>query len=75
MNARTWYLVTAILLTALTLVLLCYKRRTPQNGHRQSWSSRERARMMRNVAMECGLCRSGRMRTSGLEVGREFGDR
>ena len=58
----------------VVLVLLCYKCWTPQNGHRQSWSSRERARRMRKVAMECGLCRSGRMRTSGLEVGPELGD-
>jgi hypothetical protein len=56
------------------LVLLCYTLWMPQNGQRQSWRSRERARMMRKVAMECGLCRSGRMRTSGLEVWREFGD-
>lgn len=56
------------------LVLLCHKRQTPQNGQRQSWRSRERARMMRKVAMECGLCRSGRMRASGLEVGRELGN-
>jgi hypothetical protein len=55
------------------LVLLCYNRLTPQNGHWQSWRSRERARMMRKVAMECGLCLSGRMRTSGFEVGRQFG--
>jgi hypothetical protein len=56
------------------LVLLCYNLWTPQNGHRQSRRSRERARMMRKVVMECGLCRSGRMRTSGPEVAREFGD-
>ena len=57
----------------IKLVLLCYNRLTPQNGHWQSWRSRERARMMRKVAMECGLCLSGRMRTSGFEVGRQFG--
>jgi hypothetical protein len=55
------------------LILLCYKRWTPQDGHRHSWQSRDRARMMRKVAMECGLCRSGRIRASGLEVGRQFG--
>jgi transcriptional regulator with XRE-family HTH domain len=44
------------------LVLLCYNRRLPQKGHRQSWRSRERARRMRKVAIECGLCLSGRMR-------------
>ena len=60
--------------TGTGLVLLCHKRWIPQNGQRQSWRSRDRARMMRNVAMECGLCRSGRMRAAGLEVGREFGD-
>ncbi len=59
---------------ASTLVLLCYNLWTPQNGHRQSWSSRDRARRMRKVAMECGLCRSGRIRASGLEVRRELGD-
>lgn len=64
----------AIIVLLARLVLLCYKLWTPQKGHRQSSRSRDRARMMRNVAMECGLCRSGRMRTSGLEVGREFGD-
>jgi len=34
------------------VVLLCHKRRIPQNGQWQSWRSSERARMMRRVAME-----------------------
>ncbi len=56
------------------LLLLCYKRRTPQKGHWQSLPSKARARIMRRVAMELeGLCRCGRMRASGLEVRREFG--
>src|SRR5258708_5641754 len=55
------------------LVLLCYKRRTPQKGHRQSLRSSERARMMRRVAMEWGLCRCGRTRAPGPEVLWKFG--
>jgi hypothetical protein len=59
--------------TYTSLLLLCYKRWTPQKGHRQSLRSKGRARMMRRVAMEWGLCLSGRMRSSWLEAGREFG--
>jgi hypothetical protein len=55
------------------LVLLCYKFQVPQKGQRQSFRSRERASKMRSVAMEYGLCRCGRMRASGLEVGRDLG--
>lgn len=55
------------------LVLLCYKRWIPQKRHRQSLRSKERARMMRRVAMEWRLCLSGRMRASCLVAGREFG--
>jgi hypothetical protein len=55
------------------LVLLCYKLRVPQNGHWQSWRNRERARMIRSVAMEFGLCRWGRIRSPGLESWRELG--
>ena len=56
-----------------TLALLCHKFQVPQKGQRQSFWSRERASKMRNVAMEYGLCRCGRMRASGLEVGRDLG--
>jgi len=45
----------------------------PQKGQGQIWRSRDRARRMRRVAMECGLCRSGRMRAAGLEVSRQLG--
>ena len=55
------------------LILLCYKFQVPQKGQRQSFRSRERASKMRSVAMEYGLCRCGRMRASGLEVGRDLG--
>ena len=55
------------------LALLCHKFQVPQKGQRQSFWSRERASKMRNVAMEYGLCRCGRMRASGLEVGRDLG--
>lgn len=57
------------------LVLLCYKRRTPQNGHLQRWRNSERARSMRRVAIECGLWHSGRKRATRPEVGWEFGGR
>jgi hypothetical protein len=46
----------------LALVLLCYKRKTEQKGQYRSWLSRKRASLMRNVAMERGLCRSARKR-------------
>jgi len=55
------------------LVLLCYNRSDPQKGQRQSWRSRERASSMRRVAMEWGLCRSGRMRAAWPEVGWQVG--
>jgi len=55
------------------LVLLCHKRRTQQNGQQGSRLSRNLASLMRRVAIECGLCRSARMRrTAGPEVGRNF---
>ena len=42
----------------IDLVLLCYKRRTPQNGQLGSWFKMWRARAMRSVAMDAGLCRA-----------------
>lgn len=59
-------------LNIFRLVLLCYKRSAPQKGQRQIWRSSERASSMRKVAIECGLCRSGRKRAARLEVGWEF---
>jgi hypothetical protein len=40
------------------LVLLCYKRRTPQKRHAESWLRMWRAMAMRSVAMDAGLCRA-----------------
>ena len=57
------------------LALLCYKRRVPQNGQGQSALSSERASSMRRVAIEYGLCHSGRKRAARPEVGWEFGGR
>jgi hypothetical protein len=55
------------------LILLCYKRRTQQKGQQGSRLSRNLASLIRSVAMEYGLCRSGRMRRPpGPEVGRKF---
>jgi hypothetical protein len=45
----------------------------PQNGQRATCRSRWRAIMMRRVAMEQGLCRSGRTRAAGPEVRRQLG--
>ncbi len=65
--------VALLAILTLALVLLCHKRWTPQNGHWRSCWSRERASRMRRVAMECGLCRSGRMRAAGPEACRGLG--
>src|SRR3982751_495711 len=55
------------------LVLLCYKRRVQQKGQCGSWVRRERAILIRRVAIEVGLCRSARTRrTARLEVGRRL---
>jgi hypothetical protein len=55
------------------LVLLCHKRREQQNGQQLSCLSRNLASWIRSVAIECGLCRSARMRrAAGLEVGRNL---
>jgi hypothetical protein len=57
------------------LVLLCYKCGAPQKG--QLWSCRRRTReiVCLSVAIEPGLCRSGRTRRSPrTELGRHFGD-
>ena len=55
------------------LVLLCHKRRMQQNGQQRSCLSRNLASLIRSVAIECGLCRSARMRrAAGPEVGRNF---
>ena len=55
------------------LVLLCHKRRVQQNGQQVSRLSRNLASLIRSVAIECGLCRSARMRrAAGPEVGRNF---
>src|ERR1035438_4492568 len=46
-----------------------------QDAHRSADLSgcvRERASRMRRVAMEWGLCRSGRMRAAGPEVGQRL---
>ncbi len=40
------------------LILLCYKKRTPQKGQPGSWRRMWRATAMRSVAIEAGLCRS-----------------
>ena len=40
------------------LVLLCYKRRTPQKGQPGSCRRIWRAMAMRSVAMDAGLCRA-----------------
>ncbi len=59
--------------TLLSLVLLCYKRRTQQKGQQGSCWMRTLAILMRRVAMDCGLCRSARTRrAAGLEVGRNL---
>src|ERR1035437_4905649 len=61
--------------TMLLLVLLCYKCGAPQKG--QLWSCRRRTReiVCLSVAIEPGLCRSGRTRRSPrTELGRHFGD-
>jgi len=55
------------------LVLLCHKRREQQNGQQASCLSRNLASWIRSVAMECGLCRSARMRCAArAEFGRKF---
>jgi hypothetical protein len=55
------------------LVLLCHKRREQQNGQQASCLSRDLASWIRSVAMECGLCRSARMRcATRAEFGRNF---
>ena len=41
----------------LVLVLLCYKRLTPQKGQHGSCRIKKAAMIWRSVAMECGLCR------------------
>jgi hypothetical protein len=60
--------------TRAPLVLLCYKRKTPQKGQRESCASSTRAIFIRRVVMEAGLCRSGRTRTARSEGRRDFGD-
>ena len=53
------------------LILLCYKNEALQKGQRESCLSRWRAMAMRSVAIEWGLCRSGRTRrASRPEVAR-----
>ena len=55
------------------LVLLCHKRRPPQNEQYVNCLSRNRASRMRGVAIEPGLCRSARTRRAARdEVGRKF---
>lgn len=56
------------------LVLLCYKRFGPQKGQHGSCRIKTRAMLMRSVAIECGLWRSGRTRAAGTELLREFGE-
>ena len=56
------------------IVLLCYKRKTPQKGQRETCASSTRAIFIRRVVMEAGLCRSGRTRTARSEGRRDFGD-
>ena len=41
----------------MSLVLLCYKRRTPQKGQRVSCRIRKAAIRRRSEAMEWGSCR------------------
>ena len=56
-----------------SLILLCHKRGEQQNGQQVSCLSRDLARRIRSVAMECGLCRSARTRcAAGPELGRNF---
>ena len=54
------------------LLLLCYKRATPQKGHRGHRASRAWARRTRRVTIEFGLCRSGRTRAAGPVVRRRL---
>src|SRR5258708_6164548 len=57
------------------LVLLCYKRRTPQKGQWGSCCIRWRAIWMRRVAIDAGLCRSALPRgTARTEAFRERGE-
>ena len=54
------------------LVLLCYKRSTPQTGQQASCRSRKCAMRIRRLVMDTGLCRSGRRRAPRPVVAREF---
>ena len=54
------------------LVLLCYKRNTPQKGQRASCRNRKCAMRIRRLAMDTGLCRSGRRRAPRPVGAREF---
>jgi hypothetical protein len=58
---------------ARLLVLLCYKRSTPQIGQQGRWDDKCRESLMRSVAIEFGLCRSARTRPAGPKVGRKRG--
>jgi hypothetical protein len=60
--------------TATLLVLLCYKRFGPQKGQHGSCRIKDRAILSRSVAIEDGLWRSSRTRSSGLEAFRDGGD-
>jgi hypothetical protein len=57
------------------LVLLCYKRFGPQKGQHESCRAITRAMLIRSVAIECGLWRSGRTRAARLEVAGDRGER
>ena len=55
------------------LVLLCYKRGGPQKGQQGSCLRMDWPICLRSVAIDAGLCRSGRTRTARAEAGRELG--
>jgi transposase len=56
------------------LVLLCHEVVFPQKGHWHRLLSKLLARRMRRVAIEWGLCRSGRTRAARVELGRQPGE-
>ena len=68
-------MITTVVFDNDVLVLLCYKRFGPQKGQHESCRAITRAMLIRSVAIECGLWRSGRTRAARLEVAGDRGER